>query len=74
MSADDRREPGRTHLLDILLRCRKGLELKDAEVPAVRYGTASLIMLFRHEDGRLYEIRISEIDTDPKKTPQGEET
>ncbi len=70
MSADDRREPGRTHLLDILLRCREGLKLQDAEVPAVRYGTESLIMLFRHEDGRLYKIEISEINTEAKK-PEG---
>lgn len=48
----------RTLLIEILLTCRRGLDLKQENIKGVSYGTDNLTMFFRYDDGILYSIRL----------------
>lgn len=52
----------RTLLLDILRKCRKGLNLRQQQYVSVLYEIDGLETLFCYEDGKLYRLKISEVE------------
>lgn len=55
----------RTECLEILRRIRTVVGIEDRRVAAVHYTADSLIMLFRHEDKKLYKVEIKEVENVP---------
>lgn len=56
----------RTQMLQILIDCRKGLDVRDGDVPATHYTAQGLTMLFKYTDGKLYRLVISPVDMTPQ--------
>lgn len=59
----------RTLFLEILMRCRAGLNLHQENFVATHYCTSSLICMFRYVDNKLYKLTVSEVSLEtPNKS------